>query len=145
LLTDCVDFSCAQVLEAYKSNQPMVEQRHALLKNVAAATPLYLKSISRIEALLFVHFVALIVHALIERQVRTAMATKQVPGLPLYPEDRDCKAPTTARILEVFATIPRHLLYQRGTLVQRFDPELTTLQVTILKLLGVPTEAYRER
>ena len=145
LLTDCVDFSFAQVLEAYKSNQPMVEQRHNLLKNVEAATPLYLKSISRIEALLFVHFVALMVHALIERQVRTAMATKQVPGLPLYPEDRDCKAPSTARILEVFATIPRHLLYQRGQLVQRFDPELTTLQVTILKLLGVPTEAYRER
>ena len=144
LLTDCFDFSFAQVLEAYKSKQPMVEKRHDLLKNVEAATPMYLKSISRIEALLFVHFVALMVHALIERQVRTAMATKKVAMLPLYPEDRDCKAPSTARILEVFGTLQRHLLYRRGKLVQRFDPELTELQVTILELLGVAREAYRE-
>ena len=75
LLTNCPNFSFAQVLETYKSKQPMVEKRHDLLKNVEAATPMYLKSISRIEALLFVYFVALMVHALIERQVRTAHRT----------------------------------------------------------------------
>jgi len=144
LLTDCLDLSFLQVLEAYKCKQPMVEKRHDLLKNVEAATPIYLKSISRIEALLFVHFVALMVHALIERQLRTAMATKEVSELPLYPEDRDCKAPSTARILEVFEMLQRHLLCRRGKLVQRFDPELTELQATILEMLGVATEAYRE-
>ena len=143
MLTNCPDFSFAQVLEAYKSNQPMIEKRHDLLKNVEAATPMYLKSISRIEALLFVHFVALMVHALIERQVRTAMKEKKVPKLPLYPEDRDCKAPSTARILEVFGSLQRHLLYRRGKLAQRFDPELTELQLTILELLGVARGAYR--
>lgn len=143
LLTNCPDFSFGQVLDAYKSNQPMIEKRHDLLKNIAAATPMYLKSISRIEALLFIHFVALMIHALIERQVRIEMKEKKVPELPLYPEDRDCKAPSTARILDVFGSLQRHLLYRRGKLVQRFDPELTELQLTILELLGVAREAYR--
>lgn len=142
LLTDRSDLSFAQVLEAYKSNQPMVEKRHDLLKNVEAATPMYLKSISRIEALLFVHFVALMVHALIERQVRSAMATKKVLELPLYPEERDCKAPSTARILDVFGALQRHLLYRRGKVVQRFEPELSELQLTLLELLGVAKEGY---
>lgn len=145
LLTNRNDLSFAQVLEAYKSKQPMIEKRHDLLKNVAAATPMYLKSISRIEALLFVHFVALMVHALIERQIRAAMETEKIPVLPMYPEERDCKAPSTARILEVFATLQRHLLYRRGSPIQRFDPDLGELQLTLLELLGVPREVYRGR
>jgi len=142
LLTNRQDLTAGQILDAYKSKQPLVEQRHDLLKNVAAATPVLLKSISRIEALLFLHFVALLVHALIEREVRTAMTARAIRALPLYPEDRDCQAPSTDRILEVFRPLQRHLLCQEGRVLQRFDPTLTRLQRTLLSFLGVSPKAF---
>jgi transposase len=142
LLTNDPDLTAAALLDAYKSKQPLVEQRHDLLKNVQAATPIYLKSISRIEALLALHFVALLVHALLEREVRRAMARRGIAELPLYPEDRDCKAPSTDRILEVFAPLQRHLLSKTGRVVQRFDPELTDLQRRLLGLLGIAPNAF---
>lgn len=77
-------------------------------------SPCTSKSVSRIEALLFLHFVALLVHALIERDVRPALAAGAITELPLYPEDRDCNAPSTARILELFSPLQRHLLCRKG-------------------------------
>jgi transposase len=136
------DLSAADLLDIYKSKQPPLEKRHDLLKNVEAATPMYLKSIHRIEALLFLHFVALLIHALLERQIRCAMAMQRLKSLPLYPEDRSCKAPSARRILEIFENTQRHLLQQGGRVIQRFDPELTELQIQILELLGVPPEAF---
>jgi hypothetical protein len=143
LLTNDPTLTVSQLLDAYKTKQPLVEKRHDLLKNVGAATPVYLKSISRIEALLFLHFVALLVHALIERDVRAAMVTKAIPELPLYPEDRVCKAPSAARILELFSLLQRHqLLGKTGRLIQRFEPELTPLQRKLLSCLGVSPSAF---
>jgi transposase len=142
LLTNDATLTAAEILDAYKSKQPLVEKRHDLLKNVEAATPMYLKSISRIEALLALQFVALLVHALLEREVRRAMARRGIAELPLYPEDRDCKAPSTDRVLEMFASLQRHLLYRAGRVVQRFDPELTDLQRKLLGILGISPKAF---
>ena len=142
LLTNRRDLPASAILDAYKSKQPLVEQRHDLLKNVAAVTPVLLKSPSRIEALLFLTFVALLVHALIEREVRAAMATRDIKTLPLYPEDRECKAPTTDRIFEIFRPLQRHLLCHQGRVVQRFDPELTALQRRLLSLLSLSPKAF---
>jgi len=82
------------------------------------------------------------VHALIEREVRTAMAVREIRAVPLYPEDRDGKAPSTNRILEVFRPLQRHLLCQEGRVLQRFDPTLTRLQRTLLSFLGVSPKAF---
>ena len=142
LLTNDPTLTAGQLLEAYKSKQPLVEKRHDLLKNVEGATPVYLKSISRIEALLCLHFVALLVHALIERDVRAAMARKAIPELPLYPEDRVCKAPSAARILEIFGSLQQHVLGKTGQVIQRFDPDLTPLQRKLLSCLGVSPAAF---
>lgn len=142
LLTNEPDLTAAAILDAYKTKQPLVEKRHDLLKNVAAATPIDLKSISRIQAVLALHFVALLVHALLEREVRRAMARRGIAELPLYPEDRDCRAPSTDRILETFAPLQRHLLGKAGRVVQRFDPELTDLQRKLLGLLGISPKAF---
>jgi hypothetical protein len=94
------------------------------------------------EALLFVLFVALLVHALLEREVRTAMAARAIPALPLYPEERACKAPSADRILEIFSPLQRHTLYRKGRLQRRFDPELTALQRQLLALLGLSPKAF---
>jgi len=72
--------SAGAIWAAYRSKQPLVEKRHDLLKNVEAATPMYLKNVARIEALLFLHFVALLVHALIERELPSTFRAPRVIG-----------------------------------------------------------------
>ncbi|HEX2810394.1 MAG TPA: hypothetical protein VHN80_29860, partial [Kineosporiaceae bacterium] len=106
LITNDRDQSDAQVLAAYRY-QPNLERRHHLLKSVQHAA-LLLKTPTRIEALLCCQFLALLVAALIERQVRTGMARALLQKIPLYPEFRDCPAPSTERILEIFAPVSRH-------------------------------------
>jgi transposase len=141
LITNCPELSKKQILEAYKY-QPRLEKRLEQLKTVEAVTPVFLKRVSRIEALLFLYFIALLVQALLEREVRRAMARETIDRLPLYPEERECRAPSTERILDLFASLQRHRLWQQGHLVQVFDPELTELQRTILRLLGISPAVF---
>ena len=53
-----------------------------------------LKSHSRIEAFLFLYFLALLTEALIEREIRRRMKELKISQLPIYPEGRPCAAPT---------------------------------------------------
>jgi transposase len=142
LITNCKDLSLKESLEAYKF-QPKLEKRHEQLKSVQDLAPMWLKNVSRIEALLFLYFVALLVHALLEREVRLGMAREKLDRLPLYPEERECKAPSTERILDVFAPLQRHRLHKRGRLVQVFEPELYELHRQILRLMRLPASIYR--
>ena len=89
-------------------------------------------------------FLALLVAALIERQVRTAMAAAALNHIPLYPEFRDCTAPSTERILEIFTNLTRHQLHRDGILVKTFEPELTTQQQQVLDLFGLAPTAYTQ-
>jgi hypothetical protein len=130
------------VLGAYHY-QPNLERRHHLLKGIQDAAPVWIKTIPRIEAIFLCHFIALLITALIERQIRAAMKTAGIARLPAYPEFRGCAAPSADRIFEIFAHVQRHELHdQAGTLIQAFEPELTPLQLKILELLGVPATAY---
>ena len=105
--------------------------------------PVFLEMPHRIEALLTCHFFAQLVEALIEREIRNTMRARGLRGIALYPELRNCPAPSTARVLEIFADVERHHLIQAGQLVQIFEPELTELQLQVLEFLGVPPSAYR--
>ena len=58
---------------------------------------------------------------------------------------RDCKAPSTERILEIFSTLSRHELHHDDNLVRTFKPELTAQQQQVLDLLGLPTSAYTQQ
>ena len=142
LLTNCSDLPILDVLTAYKSKQPFVEKRHDLLKNTLEVTPAFLKNISRLEAFLFLNFVGITVHALIERELRKAMEANSIEVLPLYPEGRDCRAPTTARIIEIFGNLQRHILSKSGKTIQRFAPELSDLQAQIMALLRLPLSLF---
>ena len=134
--------SSQEILDIYKSKQPLVERQHHLLKAVQSGVPVYLHSSSRIEALFFLHFVALLVNALLERQVRQAMANRGIKRLPLYPEERECRAPSAERVLEIFASLQRHLLRRNSQVIQRFDPDLTPLHRKLLGLAGVSATAF---
>jgi transposase len=142
LVTNDKKMSLHDVLVAYK-HQPCIEKRHEQLKSVLDVMPVNLKSPSRIEAFLFIYFVALLVSSLIEREVRQQMKTEKISSLPLYPEGRPCKAPTTDRILELFVDIRRHRLMAADASVQkRFYDDLTQLQRTVLRLFGISTAKY---
>ena len=103
-----------------------------------------LKNEGRIEALLFLYFVVLLVQALLEREVRRAMTERGITSLPLYPEDRECLAPSAAGLLQVFAGLQHHQLRRRDTLIQTFSPELTPLQRQVLDLLGISPQEFTD-
>ena len=129
------------MLAAYRY-QPHLERRHHLLKTVQDAAPVLLRSPARIEALFCAQFLALLLGALIERQIRTAMAAAATRDIPLYPELRACTAPSAERVLEIFSDLTRHELHRDDHHVQTFRPDLDPLQHQVLDLLGVPITSY---
>jgi transposase len=142
LITNDRNLSPAQVLEAHKG-QPMIEKRFEQIKTVHEIAPVLLKNEGRIEALFTLYFLALLVQAIIERELRLAMKRENIAELPLYPEQRDCARPTTEQILRLFSLAERHQLLQDGKTVQVFDVQFTDLQRHVLKLLGVSENAFR--
>jgi transposase len=141
LITNDRNLTETDVLVAYRY-QPNLERRHHLLKSVQDADPIWLRGPARIEAIFCCQFLALLVGALIERQIRTGMRAAATADIPLYPELRSCEAPSAERIFTVFAGLTRHQLHHDGELVQTFEAELTPLQRQILDLLSVPDTAY---
>ena len=130
------------VLRAYKY-QPQLEKRHALLKSVLQVAPIFLKKNERIEALMFVYFLAQLVSALLERQLRNAMRAQGLAHIEILPEERPSPSPTIQQIVRVFSSCARHLLLsQKGELVQTFSDPLTPIQKQILSLLAISTAAY---
>ena len=130
------------MLEAHK-RRPTIEKRFKQTKTVFEIAPVLLKNEGRIEALFFLYFIALLVQALIERELRSAMEREDLENLPLYPEERATHRPTAEQILRLYSLIERHRLCEDGRQVKLFEPELTDLQEQVLSLLGVPETAYR--
>ena len=143
LVTNDQALTDAQVLAAYRY-QPNLERRHHLLKAVQQADPVLLRDPARIEALFCCQFLALVIGALLEREIRAAMATANTRDIPLYPELRACPTPSAERILEIFSDLTRHELKHNGKHVQTFEPELSPLQTQVLELLGIPTTRYTD-
>lgn len=141
LITNVTEMSAEEVLRAYK-RQPIIEKRFSHLKTDFEVAPVYLKSVSRIQGLLAVYFFVLVVQTLLERELRQAMQRNQLKSLPLYPEDRACKQPTTRKLLDLFEGMQRHELTATGQDVEVLVTELSPLQRQILKLLGIPAGTY---
>lgn len=142
LLSNDRSLTPTQILEAHKG-QPTIEKRFEQVKTVHEIAPVYLKNEGRIEALFTLYFLGLLVQALIERDLRLAMKRDGLDELPLYPEQRECRRPTTEQVLRLFSLAQRHRLTQAGHTVQLFDAVLTDLQRQILGLLAIPESAYR--
>ena len=140
-ITNDRNMTDAELLAAYKY-QPNNEKRHAQLKGTQRVAPVFLKDPARIEGLLCCHFIAMLTQALLERDIRNAMPANGLHELAVYPEDRGCKAPTAARVLEAFTGVTRHHLLADGRHVKTFHPELSDLQRQILDLLNIPSSAY---
>jgi transposase len=141
-LTTNADLDAKAVLRAFKY-QPKLEKRHALLKSGLRVAPIFLKKNVRIEALMFVYFLAQLVCALLERQLRNAMRQRGLSEIQILPEDRPSATPTTEQIVRVFNSRARHLLLSKGNqLVQTFTDPLSSIQEQILNLLTIPAKVY---
>lgn len=142
LITNDRKLSAVQLLGAYK-HQPALERRHEQLKTVLEVMPMSLKNSTRIEALLFLYFLALLVHALLERQVRLRMKAEHLTELPLYPEGRASTRPNADRVLRLFEDLRCHrLVTDSGALTHTFTDELNERQTLLLRLLGIPSSSY---
>ena len=84
LVTNVTDLSELDLLHAYK-RQPAIEKRFSQLKTDFEVAPVYLKAVHRIQALLCVYFFALLVEALLERQLRRAMQQRRYRGVAPVP------------------------------------------------------------
>jgi transposase len=141
LLTNDRELSATEVLRAYK-RQPLLEKRFSQFKTDFAVAPVFLKNVSRIQGLLAAYFFALLMQALLERELRRAMARAGEEALPLYPEGRPCARPTTHRLIEVFSSIQRHEVRVGEGEPQVIVTELTETQRSIIRLLGQDPRTY---
>jgi transposase len=128
--------SAKGLLLAYKQ-QPMIEKRFAQLKTDFVVAPVFLKEVSRIQALLCVYFLALLVEALLERELRRAMEREGIESLPIYPEARKCRRPTARKVIDLFEEVQRHELSAGRRPVVVFTTKLSRLQRRILRLLNM--------
>jgi len=142
----CTDetMSAKQALVAYKY-QPRLEKRFAQLKSVHQAAPTLFKKVERVEAMMFLFFMALILQAVIEREVRRTMSDNAIDAIPIYPEHRLAYHPTTAKIFDRFHDTSLYRLIQEQAVVKEYRDELTPLQQSILALLGMTEDHYWSR
>ena len=92
---------------------------------------------------MFVYFLAQLVAALIEREIRAGMKKNNVEELLLLPEERPSKHPTAESLFRVFQHRARHILKSHeGQPVQVFSDPLAPVQQEALRLLGVQPSLY---
>jgi transposase len=155
LLTNDRRLTPRELLEAYK-RQPKIEKRFTQLKSHLDVAPVFLKSPKRVVGLFTIYFFALLVYALIERDLRLALgraAKDAEPGqrrweasIEVYPEGRRTRRPTARHVLDLLENVRRyHLLQPR----QADDDEpltlyddLTPAQLRLLTLLGIRADSY---
>jgi transposase len=134
LISNEPSMSAKDLLLAYKE-QPMIEKRFGQLKTDFVVAPVFLKEVSRIQALLCVYFLALLVESLLERELRRAMEREGIASLPLYPEGRACRRPTARKVIDLFEDVQRHELSSGRRPAVVFTTKLSRLQRRILRLL----------
>ncbi len=133
-----------EVLRAYK-RQPIIEKRFSQFKTDFNVAPVYLKEVSRIEAFLCAYFRALSLQTLLGRELRAAMKESELESLPLYPEGRSCRRPTTRRVIDVMASLSRHRLQTDDGAKQDLYTDPTPIQRQLTRLFGMNLSNFGRR
>ena len=142
MVTNMMAETPRELLDIYKY-QPNLEKRFQQFKSVLTVAPVFLKRPERVAALLFVYFIAVLVFALIERELRRGMAKAGILSLPIYPERKACRAPTTAVVLQAVEGIRKsELVDAEGTVLKTFHDELRPELKKMLLLIGVDLGEY---
>ena len=140
LCTDAT-LSAKEVVQSYKY-QPNLEKRFNQFKNIHNGAPLLFKKVERVEANIFAFFIALILQALIEREIRRKMKKERIPCLKLYPEERDSSHPTTSRVLNRFEEISTYKIVSDTKVVEEYRDDLSDTQKAVLQLLDIPEDKF---
>jgi transposase len=134
-------YNAKEVLQIYKF-QPFLEKRYSQLKTYQEVSPVYLKNGNRSVAILHIQVMALMVAALIERQLKLAMHKEGIKALPIYPEERACKTPTMFDLVRLFRDVERYEVVQSGV-VSIYPATLNKSQKEVLRLLQIPQSSYQ--
>jgi transposase len=129
-----------EILKIYKF-QPRLERRHSQLKSVYGVRPVFIKNPERIEALLFLYFLALMIDGLVERETRNAMKERKLDSIPIYPEARACQRPTTDKVFDLFRDVRLHRVTTPGKTTYLPD-DLSPVQLQVLSLLNLQVEDF---
>ena len=73
------------------------------------------------------------------------MSDNAIDAIPIYPEHRLAYHPTTAKIFDRFNDTSLYRVHQGQVLVKEYRDELTTVQQSVLGLLGMTEEDYWRR
>jgi transposase len=140
-LTTNTDLVASEVLKKYKE-QPYLEKRMYTTKSILEVAPVFLKLPRRIEAITFLYFVALMIIALIERNIRRNMNKQAIEKLPILPQKMNSKKPTWDNLRYYFRNIHISIVMKDGTIVQSTVKGLTQLHYQIMELLNIPSTVY---
>jgi transposase len=132
----------SEVLRKYKS-QPFLEKRMYSKKTVLEVAPVFLKKEKRIEAMLFLYFVALMIVSLIERKIRMSMARESMGKLPILPQGMNTKKPTWNNIRYFYRNVHCSQIYHDGVCIQAVVKGLNYLHEQINRLLEIPDSVYK--
>ena len=132
----------AEVLRRYKS-QPFLEKRMYTKKTVLEVAPVFLKKEKRIEAMLFLYFIALMIVSLIERKIRMNMARENIEKLPILPQGMNTKKPTWNNIRYFYRNVHYSQIIRDGVCIQAVVKALSKLHVQINRLLDIPDSVYQ--
>jgi transposase len=122
--------------------QPNLEKRFSCMKSDYQIAPVFLKKNTRIEALMFVCFIADMIAAIVQRNLRLAMAENNIETLNSLPEERPSKTPTWEHVQRLFASHSKYKIFNGDTLLKTFWDPLSQNQRAVLSLLKVPTAQF---
>ena len=140
-LTDNTGLEPVEVLKHYK-DQPGLEKRNSNLKSVLEVAPVFLNKPARIEAMMFLYFIALMAVTLIERNIRTQMQEQKAGKLPILPSGLNTERPTWNNIRYFFNSIHLAVVTMAGDSIKTMVKGVTPLHQKVLRLLKIPISVY---
>jgi len=133
--------SAGDVLKKYKT-QPFLEKRMYTKKTVLEVAPVFIKKEKRIEAMLFLYFLALMIVSLIERKIRMNMEKEIIEKLSILPQRMNTNKPTWNNIRYFFRDVHFSEILQKGVCLQATVKGVSELHDKVLQLLEVPARTY---
>jgi transposase len=135
------DKQCADILGIYKK-QAGLEKRFNATKSVLEIAPVFLEKSSRIEAITFLYFVALMVISLMERAIRKQMAEESIKKLAILPEKMKTARPTWNNMRYLFRNVHISQIFTEDRLISQRLKGLHEIHIEVLRLLGIPPSVY---
>jgi hypothetical protein len=112
-------------------------------KTVLEVAPVFLKKEKRIEAMLFLYFVALMIVSLIERKIRMNMAKENIEKLPILPQGMNSKKPTWNNLRYFYRNVHYSQIIRDGVCIQAVVKGISDLHEQINRLLELPESVYK--